>query len=101
VGVGLWDWTRKSPRAGEGTWAFHDDGGGELLGRLRDHGSLGGCRLIRDPQAGGRQPSGCATKCLEQQFIRETSHRNPAVPGLVVEDGDDKPGDHGRIVSGA
>jgi hypothetical protein len=32
-----------------------------------------------------------AKKRFLQQFIRELSHRNPAVPGFVVEDGHDKP----------
>jgi hypothetical protein len=100
-GVGVWVWTRKSPCTGEGTWAFCDEGGGAPLGRLRDprSRSVGG-GIVGDSQVGGRLPSGCATKRLEQQFIRETSHRNPALPGLMVEDGDDKPGNHGRIVGG-
>ncbi len=76
-------------------------GGGVLLCRLRDHRSRSvGGGIVGDSQVGGRLPSRCATERLEQQFIRETSHRNPAVPGLVVEDGDDKPGDHGRVVGG-
>jgi hypothetical protein len=100
VGVGLWVWTRKSPRAGEGMWAFCDGCGGVPLGRLRDPRSRsGGGGVVGDSQVGGRLPSGCATKRLEQQFIRETCHRNPAVPGLMVKDGDDKPGDHGRVMS--
>jgi hypothetical protein len=34
-----------------------------------------------------------AMKRLLEQFIRELSHRNPAVLGFMVKDGNDKPGD--------
>lgn len=70
------------------------------LGRFREprHLGFGGC-LIPGLQACGCPPSRGSMQGLEQQIIRELGHRNPAVPGLMVEGGNNKPGDHGRVVS--
>lgn len=87
-------WARKGQTLR--AWLIMWFGGGELC-CLREHRDfLGG--VFREFQCGGLNPSWRTTERILQEFIREFSHWNLAVFGLVVEDGDKEPAELRRIM---